>query len=107
MLLRDDAIVLAYRGELTGCTGAADESRIEGVQVLFHARRIVALGIDGDIDDLDVVCSRAELAPRLRQSCERDRAHVRAPREAEAQDHDFAAIAAQLELAAARALQRE
>src|SRR4051812_29533580 len=65
VLLRDDAVVLAYCGELACSAGAADESRIECVQVLFHARRIVALGIDGYIDDLDVVGGRTELATCL------------------------------------------
>src|SRR5215467_14253278 len=55
VLFGHDAVVLANCGELSGATGAADESRIEGVQVLFHARWIVALGIDGYVNDLDPV----------------------------------------------------
>jgi hypothetical protein len=70
-----DAELAPHRGELGVGPVPADEARVEAGQVLLHARRVVALGIDGDVHDLQLARLRAELLARLREHRERGRAH--------------------------------
>src|SRR6185312_9197046 len=98
LLFGADAVVLAHGGELRGRAGAADESAIEAGEILLHSLDDVALGVNGDVDDLHVRRGSAEIAARLRERAERGRAHVRARGEPEAEHHHLAAVLTQLEI---------
>ena len=62
-----DAVLLAHGGELLRRARAADEGRIEAARYVAHALGVVALGIDGDVDDLEICARRRRASARLRQ----------------------------------------
>ena len=83
---------LEFLRDLLGCrqvAAQAEETQVEGGDVLRQRLLRVALRVDADHQDLDALGIRAELLHGAGDFRERGRADVRAVREAEEQHHDL------------------
>src|ERR1044072_204408 len=92
-----EAVVLLRAVDLRAAAHTADEWGIEARQVLLHARRVVAFGIDRDVHPLDARGVITEFLARAGQCRERDGTDLAAGSEAEGQQHQLGAEARQIE----------
>src|SRR5271155_675582 len=101
------AVLPAYICQLPGRSSAANERWVEGCQELAEMLLIVSFGVDGDVDDLEFLCSCAQLLSNPCQKGECGGADARAMGVTECQRNDLPAIVAQLQFGAVRSTKRE
>src|SRR6266487_4364797 len=85
----------------------ADKRRVKGCQELPEMFRVVSFGVDGDIDDLELLAACAKLLSRLGQVSERERTDTGAIAVAKSQRDHFSTVAAELEFGAVRSSKGE
>ncbi|MNY22245.1 hypothetical protein D3C86_1558440 [compost metagenome] len=106
-LLIEDLEGLGGGAGLFGGAAQADKARVEGLRVGAQDLGRVALGVDGDEQDPQLVGIRAQQGLDLKGAGQRRRADVRALREAEKQHYRVAAVVGQPAFLAIGVLQQE